>query len=107
MTDRGIFCYEVMLFDLNNVRATYQRLMDRIFKERIDCNVEVYVDDMIVKSESPEKHVRNLLEVFERLHDFNMRLYPKKCMFGVEGGKFMGFLLRDEKSRPIPTSVRP
>jgi len=86
MIDRENFFYEVMLFGLKNAGATYQRLMDRMFKEEIGHNVEVYVNDMIVKSESPEQHVKDLLEVFERLHDFDMRLNREKCVWS-RGGK--------------------
>ena len=56
-------------------------------------NVEVYVDDIVVKSNSCEQHVSNLKEVFQALRKHRMRLNPDKCAFGVEGGKFLGFML--------------
>jgi len=64
-----------------------------MLKEQIGCNVKIYVDNMIVKSENLEHHGKDLLEVFGRLRDFDMRLNPEKCVFGVEGGKILGFLL--------------
>ena len=93
MTNKANICYEVMLLGIKNAGATYQRLMDRIFKEQIGHNIEVYVDNMIVMSKNPEQHAKDLFEVFGRLCDFDMKLNPKKCVFGVEGGKFLEFLL--------------
>ena len=58
------FFYKVMLFDLKNAGATYQRLMNRVFKQQIRQNVEVYVDNMVVKSQSIPQHVADLEEVF-------------------------------------------
>jgi len=81
--DRANYCYEVMSFGLKNVGVTYQRLMDRIFKEQIDRSMEVYVDNMVVKSQRIEDHVRDLKEVFHQVRKYNMRLNPEKCVFGV------------------------
>ena len=92
-TDSDNFFYEVMPFGLKNVRATYQRLMDHVFHDMIGRNVEVYVDDIVVKSNSCDQHISDLKEVFQALRQYHMRLNPKKCAFGVEGGKFLGFML--------------
>jgi len=72
LTKRANFCYEVMPFELNNAGATYQRLMDWMFREQIGKIVEVYVDDMIVKSDSSELHVADLTEIFGQLRRYNM-----------------------------------
>jgi len=93
MTNSNNFYYEVMSFGLNNVGATYQRLMDYIFHNMIGRNVEVYVDDIVVKSDSCEQHVSDLKEDFQVLRKHHMRLNLDKCAFGVEGGKFLGFML--------------
>jgi len=87
------YSYKVMPFGLKNVGATYQRLMDKVFKEQIGRNVEVYVDDMIVKSCMVEEHIKYLEEVFTKIRKYNLRLNPEKCVFGVRGGKFLGFML--------------
>ena len=87
------FFYKVMLFDLKNAGATYQRLMNRVFKQQIRQNVEVYVDDIVVKSQSIPQHVPNLEEVFWELLKYDMRLNPEKCTFGVGGDKFLGFMI--------------
>jgi len=93
MTDSNNFYYEIMSFGLKNVGATYQRLMDHVFHDMIRRNVEVYVDDIVVKSDSCEQHVSDLKEVFQALRKYRMRLNFDKCAFGVEGGKFLGFML--------------
>jgi len=74
ITDRADYCYEVMSFGLKNVGATYQRLMDHVFKDQIGRTMEVYIDDMVVKSQTVEDHVRDLKEVFHQIRKYNMRL---------------------------------
>ncbi|XP_016198995.1 uncharacterized protein LOC107639951 [Arachis ipaensis] len=73
--------------------ATYQRLMDKIFANQIGKNTEVYVDDMVAKSTYTTDHVNDLKEIFQQLQMYNMKLNPEKCAFGVQGGKFLGFML--------------
>nr|KYP69853.1 Transposon Ty3-I Gag-Pol polyprotein [Cajanus cajan] len=63
ITDQSNFCYRVMPFSLKNVRATYQRLMDKVFHHQIGRNMEVYINNMVVKTTYPESHVDNLVEV--------------------------------------------
>ena len=67
VTSQGLFCYKVMSFGLKNVGATYQRLINHMFRPQIGRNVEVYVDDMLVKSQDEEKHLDNLQETFDTL----------------------------------------
>ena len=74
MTDGGNYYYEVMTSGLKNAGATYQRLMDKIFKGLIGQCVEVYVDDIMVKSDSCDQHIKNLKEVFEALRRTNMQV---------------------------------
>jgi len=93
ITDQANFCYEVMPFGLKNAGATYQRLMDRVFRGQIGRTIVVYVDDMVVKSQTVEDHVRDLKEVFHQVCKYNMCFNPEKCVFGVPTGKFLGFML--------------
>nr|KYP73760.1 Retrovirus-related Pol polyprotein from transposon opus [Cajanus cajan] len=74
-------------------RATYQRLMDKVFHQQIGCNMEVYVDDMVVKTTLAADHAAELAEVFGQIRRHNMRLNPEKCVFGVQGGKFLSFMI--------------
>ena len=90
---QGLFCYKVMPFGLKNVGATYQRLVNHMFRPQIERNVEVYVDDMLVTSQDEEKHLDSLQETFDTCKQYNMRLNPSKCAFGVSSGKFLGFMV--------------
>ena len=78
-----------MPFGLKNAGATYQRMMTRMFREKIGCTVEVYIDDMVVKSK--QEHIEDLQGVFEVLWQRKLRLNAEKCTFGVEAGKFLGY----------------
>ncbi|KAL0319786.1 UNVERIFIED_CONTAM: Pro-Pol polyprotein [Sesamum radiatum] len=93
VTDQGIFCYNIMPFGLKNAGATYQRLVNNMFREQISKNMEVYIDDMLVKSKRKEDHTRDLQACFGILQRFGMKLNPAKCTFGVHGGKFLGFMI--------------
>ena len=82
-----------MAFGLKNVGAIYQRLMVRIVAPRIGQNVQAYVDDMVITSEEKDQHVADLEELFTTIAKYNIKFNPEKCAFGVEAGKFLGFLL--------------
>ena len=72
-----------MSFGFKNVGATYQRLMKKMFAHQIGRNVQVYVDDMLVKSQREEDHLDDLKETFDTLRFYNMKLNLSKCAFGV------------------------
>ena len=74
VTSQGLFYYKVMPFDLKNANATYKRLMNKMFTQQIGRNVQVYVDDMLVKSRREEDHLEDLRETFNTLHSYNMKL---------------------------------
>ena len=85
--------YTVMPFRLKNAGATYQRMMTRMFRDKIGQAVEVYIDDMLVKSKQEARHIKDLREVFEILRQHKLRLNADKCAFGVGVGKFLGYLI--------------
>ena len=93
ITPHDLYCYKVMSFGLKNVGATYQKLMTKIFKPLIGHTVEVYIDDIVVKSKTREQHVLHLQEVFHLLRKYDMKLNPSKCAFGVSADKFLGFMV--------------
>jgi len=93
ITDDANYFYKVMSFSLKNAGATYQRLMDKVFSHIMGKCVEVDVDDMVVKSPSHHQHAQDLTTVFSALRQYNLRLNPKKCVFSVDRGKFLGFML--------------
>ena len=93
VTSQGLFCYKVMPFELKNVGAMYQRLMNKMFAHQLGRNVQVYVDDMLVKSLCENDHLNDLQETFDTLRSYNMKLNPSKCVFGVTAEKFLGFMV--------------
>ncbi|GKU95991.1 hypothetical protein SLEP1_g9277 [Rubroshorea leprosula] len=92
----AIYCYVMMLFGLKNAGATYQKLVQIIFKLQIGRNIEVYVDDMIVTSVRAKDHIGDLSETFQNLRRAQMKLNPLKCTFAVESGKFLGYVWTGE-----------
>ena len=107
ITDMGVYCYTMMLFGLKNAGATYQRMMSQVFKEQIGRILEVYIDNMIVKTPEDKDPVVDLRETFLQLPRYDLRLNPNKCTFGVEAGKFLGFMLTNRGIEVNPTSVVP
>jgi len=93
VTSHRLFCYKVMSFELKNAGATYQRLMNKIFEHQIGRNVQVYVNDMLVKSLHEDDHLGDLHETFDILRSYNMKLNLNKCAFKVTAGKFLGFMV--------------
>ena len=93
ITSQGLYYYKVMPFGLKNARATYQRLVNKMFGQQIGRNMEVYVDDMLVKSKEELTHLDDLKETFATLKKYQMKLNPGKCVFGVASRKFLGFMV--------------
>ncbi|GJY64526.1 reverse transcriptase domain-containing protein [Tanacetum coccineum] len=102
ITNQGIFCYTKIPFGLRNASATYQRLVDKAFYGQIGKNLEVYVDDLVIKSRTEDEIVRNIEETFKTLRKINMKLNPKKCTFGVEKGMFLGYQVNTKGIKIYP-----
>ncbi|GKB47024.1 reverse transcriptase domain-containing protein [Tanacetum coccineum] len=105
ITIQGIFCYTKMLFGLRNAGATYQHLMDKAFHKQIGRNLEVYVDDLVIKSRTEDEIVRDMEETFQTLREINMKLNPKKCTFGIEEGMFLGYKVSTRRLKVCPEKV--
>ena len=82
-----------MPFGLENAGATYQRAMNTIFHEYIGKFMEVYIDDVVIKSDAENIHLNNLRLAFEKMHRHNLKMNPLKCALGVSAGNFLGFLI--------------
>ena len=95
-----------MPFGLKISRATYQRLENIMFQKHIRAYMEVYIDDMLVKSVKAELHVDHLAESFQILNDYNMNLNPTKCAFGVSAGKFLGFIVKSLGIEANPDKIK-
>ncbi|KAI5323895.1 hypothetical protein L3X38_032968 [Prunus dulcis] len=106
ITDRGLYCYKVMPFGPKNAGATYQRLVNHLFAPLIGNTMEVYVDDMLVKSRTADQHIPNLSAMFTILKQYKMRLNPTKCPFGVASGKFLGFMISQRGIEANPEKIQ-
>ncbi|KAK8951440.1 hypothetical protein KSP39_PZI003040 [Platanthera zijinensis] len=95
-----------MPFGLKNAGATYQRMMNRVFREQKVRNLEVYVDDLMIKSRDLESHILDLEETFKTIRKYKMRLNPLECVFGASRRKFLGHLLTPSRVEPNPDKVR-
>ena len=95
-----------MPFGLKNVGATYQRAMVTLFHDMIHKKIEVYVDDMIAKSQGKDDHVVNLRKLFERLRKFQLKLNPAKCISWATFGKLLGFVVSKKGIEIDPNKVR-
>ncbi|KAI5334297.1 hypothetical protein L3X38_024430 [Prunus dulcis] len=89
----GAFEYTVMPFGLRNAGATYQRAMNSIFHDMIGHSLEVYIDDVVIKSPEEGNHISSLRKAFLRMRQHKLKMNPKKCVFGVQAGNFLGFLV--------------
>ena len=105
-TDQGTYYYTTIPFGLKNVGATYQRLVNQAFESQIDRHVEAYVDDILLKSQTTSTFLSDLKEVLEVLRKTRMMLNPKKCVFGVTSGKFLGYLVSSRGIEANPDKVR-
>ena len=105
-TGQGTYCYQAMPFRLKNARATYQRLVNKKFQKQIGASMEVYIDDMLVKSVKTKLHITHLAEAFQVLKSYNMKLNPAKCAFGVSAGKFFGFIVNSRGIEANPDKIK-
>ncbi|GJW31353.1 reverse transcriptase domain-containing protein [Tanacetum coccineum] len=105
ITSQGIFRYSKMPLGLKNAGATYQRLVEKSFQKQIGRNLEVYVDDLVIKSRTEQEIMRDVEETFRTLRDINMKLDPKKCTFGVEEGMFLGYKVNTKGIKVCPDKV--
>ena len=95
-----------MPFSLKNAGSTYQRMMTRMFELQMGKNIEVYIDDMVVKSKLVSEHVRDLDDIFKILRRHRLRLNASKCSFRVGSGKFLGYMMTHRGIEVSPDQIR-
>ena len=106
ITGQGTYYYRVMPFGLKNARATYQRMVNRMFQKQIGISMEVYIDDMLVKSTTAKLYIAHLAEAFQILKEYNMKLNPSKCAFGVSAETFLGFIVNNRGIEANPDKIK-
>jgi hypothetical protein len=95
----------VMTFGLKNAGATYQRAMNLIFHDLLGIILEVYIDDVIVKSDSMDGHLADLHLALERMRRYGLKMNPLKCVFDVSAGKFLGFIIHEHGIEIDPIKI--
>ena len=93
VTPIGNYYYKVMPFRWKNTRSTYQKMMTRMFEPQLGKNIEVYIDNMVVKSKLEFEHVNDLGNIVEILKRHKLQLNTSKCSFGVGSRKFLGYMV--------------
>ena len=102
----GNYHYKVMPFDLKNTGSTYQRMMTKMFEPQVGKNIEIYIDDMVVKSKVVSEHLRDLGNTFGVLRKHKLRLNTSKCSFGVGSGKFLGYMVTHRRIEVNPDQIK-
>src|SRR4051812_25360536 len=106
ITPYGVFCYRTMPLGLKNVGATYQRMMQACLRDQIGKNVQVYVDDIVIKTYSTSTLLDDLRETFATLNKYIIKLNLKKCVFGVPAGKLLGYMVSARGIEANPEKVQ-
>ena len=105
-TPCSVYHYRVMPFGLKNVGATYMRAMTIIFHDMIHKDIEVYVNDFIIKSRESMDHLTYLKKFYDCLRRYNLKFNPAKCAFGVPPGKLLGFIVSRRGIELDPSKIK-
>jgi hypothetical protein len=105
ITPFGTFSFVRMPEGLKNAGSTFTRMTRIVFKPKIGRNIQVYVDDLIVKSANRASHVSDLVETFANMRRAGLKLNPEKCVFGVTKGKILGCLISTKRIEANPDKI--
>ena len=106
ITPIGSYHYKLMSFGLKNAGSTYQRMMTRMFELPLRKNIEIYIDDMVVKSKMVSEHLGDLRAIFEILRNYKLHLNASKYSFGVGSGKFLGYMVTHRGIEVNPDQIK-
>jgi hypothetical protein len=106
ITPYGVFCYQVMPFGLKNAGATYHRMMQNCLGSQIGRNIQVYIDDVVITTRKEQSLISNLVETFDNLNKYKLKLNPTKCSFGVSAGQILGFLVSARGIEANPEKIQ-
>jgi hypothetical protein len=101
----GLFEWVVMTFGLKNAGATYQRAMNLIFHDLLGIILKVYIDDVVVKSDSMDGHLADLRLALKRMRQYGLKMNTLKCVFDVSAGKFLRFIIHEYDIEIYPTKI--
>jgi dsDNA-binding SOS-regulon protein len=95
-----------MPFGLKNAGATYQRIKQNYLGSQIGCNIQVYIDDVVITTRKEESLISDLAETFDNLNRYKLKLNPTKCSFGVSAGQLLGFLVSARGIEANPENIQ-
>src|SRR6185503_20058094 len=95
----------VMTFGLKNAGATYQRAMNLIFHDLLGVILEVYIDDIVIKSAGLSHHLADIRLALERMCQYGLKMNPLKCAFGVSAEKFLGLIIHEKRIEIDPKRI--
>ena len=105
-TRYGHYEFNVMPFGLTNAPATFQSLMNDIFRDMLDVCVLVYLDNILIYSKNPGDHEKHVREVLKRLREHKLYAKPSKCAFFKDSLEYLGHVVAPDGIKPNPTLVR-
>jgi hypothetical protein len=105
ITPFGAFCCTTITFRLKSAGATYQRCIQRCLHSQHGHNAKAYINDVVIKSLEDEGLISDLVETFDNLRKFKMKLNPEKCMFGVSSRKLVAYMFSHRGIDPNPEKV--
>ena len=106
MTPIENYHYKVIPFGLKNAGSTYPRMMTRMFEPQLGKSIEVYIDNMVIKSKVVSEHMRDLKVIFGILREHKLHLNASKCLFGVGSGKFLGYMVTHRGIEMSPDQIK-
>ena len=106
VTPIGNYNYKEMPFGLKNAGSTYERMMTKMFEPQLGKNIEIYIDNMVVKSKVEFEHVNDLGDIFEILRKHKLCLNASKCSFGFGYDKFLGYMVTNHKIEVDANQIR-
>ena len=106
VTPVGNYHYKVMPFDLKNAGSTYQQMMIKMFEPQLGWSIEVYIDNIVVKSKVVSEHVGDLTNIFEILREHKLCLNASKYSFGVGSRKFLGYMVAHRGIEMNPKQIK-
>jgi hypothetical protein len=102
----SVFCYQVMPFSLKNTGVTYQRMMQNCLRSQIERNIQVYIDDVVITTRKEESLISDLIETFDNLNRYQLKLNPIKCSFGMSAGQLLGFFVSARGIEANPEKIQ-
>ncbi|KAG0739642.1 hypothetical protein G6F23_008820 [Rhizopus arrhizus] len=107
VTPNGTYVFNYMPFGLKNAPAVFQSMMDRVLGPLKNVTAIAYLDDIIIHSKSPSKHILDVEQVLSRLKAANLSINKEKCAFGLKSVEFLGFIVSDKGISANPEKIAP